>query len=334
MSDIRFAQPLAFLLLAMVAVAIWMAVGRRRRARPQLTFPSIGLVGRRRTTLKLRLRWMPRALMIVALTLTIVAFARPQSPLPSDRSRNIEGIDIMLVCDVSESMRALDFKPNRLRKAREVMREFVAGREDDQIGVVIFGKDTFVLCPLTHDYSALETFIGRIDFDLVNGRGTAIGMGLANGVNKLRVSPAKSKVLILLTDGENNQGRIDPLTAANIAKEFKIRVYTIGVGSKGLIDMPVPNARGLGFQTQRYRSNINTEELREIADMTGGQFFEATSGKKLEEIFAQIDKMEKTEIEINERNFYDELAHWLVIPAALLFGLAILLDQSWLLSFP
>jgi Ca-activated chloride channel family protein len=274
------------------------------------------------------------ALTFLAMTASIVALARPQR-----RHRYTEGISIMLVCDVSESMRALDFRPNRLEKAKEVMRDFVADRRDDQIGIVIFGQDTFVLCPLTTDYDSLQTFIDRIDFDLVNGRGTAIGMGLANAVNKLRLAgqgadDAKSKVAILLTDGENNRGQISPLTAADIAKEFHVRVYTIGIGSRGMIDVPVASESGMSFRTQRYPSNINIEELKEIAEMTGAQFFAATSEKMLQEIFGEIDKLEKSRLETSATYYFDELAHLLVVPALALFGLAAALEQSWLRTFP
>lgn len=329
---IRFAQPLAFLLLLAIPVILFLMRRAKGKTTPKMVFSSIRLFGVRSRSARILFRPLPKVLAILALMSLIVAFARPQTPWREHR-RKIEGIDIMLVADVSESMRALDFQPNRLEKAKEVMKEFIKGRTDDQIGVVIFGKETFTLCPLTHDYSALETFISRIDFDLVDGQGTAIGMGLANGVNKLKDSAAKSKVVILFTDGENNFGEIAPLLAANVAKELNARVYTIGVGSKGYVDMPVKTPGGR-WTVRPVESDIDTDTLSKIADMTGGKFFEATNGEKLRQIFKQIDQLERTQFQVNETNYYDDLAHFLIVPALILFGMAFFLEETWLWSFP
>jgi Ca-activated chloride channel family protein len=331
---IRFAQPWAFLLLLAVPVILYLMRRARGKSTPKMPVSSLGLLGEKpQRNFRLFLRPVPRIFSLVALVLLIAAFARPQVPWRDNR-RKVEGIDIMLVCDVSESMRALDFTPYRLAVAKEVMKEFVAGRDGDQIGVVIFGKETFTLCPLTHDYSALMTFIDRIDFDLVNGQATAIGMGLANAVNKLRDSPAKSKVIILLTDGEDNAGSIKPLDAGILAKEMNCRVYTIGIGRKGGPPVQIPVKTGNGFTLQYSQSNMDTDTLTKIAEDTGGLFFEAANGEKLKQIFDQIDKLETTEFNINETNYYDELAHMLLLPALLLFGLAFFLEQTWLWSFP
>jgi Ca-activated chloride channel homolog len=237
------------------------------------------------------------------------------------------------VIDVSDSMRAIDFSPNRLEKAKEVVKQFVGNRSDDQIGLTIFGVDTFTLCPLTQDYNALTEFIDKIDFDLANGDGTAIGMGLANAVNKLRQSKAKSKVAILLTDGENNSGRIDPLSAAEIAKQMKVRVYTIGVGSESGRVL-VPNPGPFGGRYIEIPAKLNVEQLTQMAEMTGGKFFRAKDDQGLEEIYRQIDKMERTKIEVSETHYYDDLAHYLMIPALGLLLLAFLLEHSWLRTFP
>lgn len=329
---IRFAQPLAFVLLALGVIMVFRLWKAKGRATPKMLFSSLALIGGPRRTLRIRLRHLPQLLSIVAFILLVFAIARPQSPM-RERQRQIEGIDIMLVIDVSESMRALDFHPNRLEKAKELTKEFVAGRSDDQIGIVIFGKETFTLCPLTHDYSALISFIDRVDFDLVSGEATAIGLGLANAVNKLKDSPAKSKVIILLTDGENNWGEIHPITAAEIARQLNARTYTIGVGSKGPVDIPVRTTSGR-MRTQRILSAIDTETLKQIAQMTGGKFFEATDGEKLAEIYRQIDKMERTKFEVSETNLFDEMAHFFIVPALALLGLALVLEQTWLWSFP
>ena len=328
---IRFAQPYAFLLLPAVALIVYLSIRHRRDSNPRMLFSSVRILGDLRPSLKVRMRPLPTILFTLALTLTVVAFARPQSPW-QEHKRRIEGIDIMLVIDVSESMRALDFHPNRLQKAKQVVQEFVQGRKNDQIGVVIFAKETFTLCPLTHDYAALETFIDRINFDLVDGQATAIGMGLANAVNKLKDSQSKSKVCILLTDGENNSGKIDPLMAAEIAKQFEVRTYTIGVGSKGYVDMPV--RVGGRVTVNRIPSNLDVRTLSKIAEMTGGKFFEATDGKSLEQIYEQIDEMERTEVEVTEINYFDDRAHYLIIPALLLVGVGIVLEGTWLRSFP
>jgi Ca-activated chloride channel homolog len=329
---IRFAQPQAFalaLLLFPIALAL---LARRGGWRPRMLFSSVSGMEGAPATLRMRLRPAPVVLSLAAFALLIVALARPQAPM-RERSRMTEGIDIMLAIDVSESMRALDFKPNRLENAKEVVKEFVAGRTDDRIGVVIFGYDTFTLCPLTRDYTTVVEFVDRIDFDLIDGQATAIGMGLANAVNKLKDSKAKSRVVILLTDGENNAGQIHPLMAAEIAKQLNVRVYTIGVGSEGMVQMPV-RLHGGGWVVHRQPSRIDRVQLRQIADGTGGRFFMATDGDKLEEIYREIDALERTRVEVSETNFFDELGHLLILPALLLFGLGFFLEQSWLASFP
>lgn len=330
--NLRFAQPLLLLLLpAIPLLVLWARVRFARRA-PRMRFSSTALLGLPRPTLRVRLRGLPRLLMALSLALAVVALARPRIPWAEEK-RKIEGISIMLVMDVSESMRALDFDPDRLEKSKSVVRDFVKGRTNDLVGLVIFGKETFAVCPLTHDYDALDRFIQRLGYDLVDGQATAIGLGLANGVNKIKDSKTRSKVVILLTDGENNWGEIQPLTAADIAKELGVRVYTIGVGSQGVVKIPVvsPNGR---VMLREMMSNIDYDTLRKIAEITGGQFFEATDGASLEKIYAQIDEMEKTRVDTNERNYFDELAHWFVVPALLLLGAAFLLERTWLRSFP
>lgn len=327
----RFAQPEAFFLLLLFIPVVAILMLRRGGRTPHMLFSSLGETPET-PTLRTLLRPAPLVLTLLSFGLLIVAMARPQSPM-SERTRMTEGIDIMLALDVSESMRAMDFEPNRLEKAKEVVKEFIEGRTDDRIGVVIFGRETFTLCPLTQDYEAVETFVDRIDFDLVDGDGTAIGMGLANAVNKLKDSEAKSKVVILLTDGENNSGRIQPMTAADIAKQLNVRAYTIGVGSEGVVQMPRQTTGG-GWIVGPQVSRIDTRTLQRIARITGGKFFMATDGDKLAEIYREIDQLERTTLEVNETNFFDELAHWLIMPALALLALAFLLEEGWLISFP
>lgn len=332
MPMLRLADPWMLLLLLPLLVLAWRLWRRREARRPRMKYSSVALLGAAGPTLRSRLLGLPMLLVFAALALLIVAMARPQSAW-REHKRFAEGIDIMLVIDVSGSMRALDFTPNRLEKAKAVVKQFVAGRENDQIGIVIFAKDTFALCPLTQDYSALESFVARIDFDLVNGDATAIGMGLANAVNKLRTSKAKSKVAILLTDGENNAGQIDPLRAAEIAKQFNIRVYTIGVGSTAG-EVPIPNPGPFGPRIISVPFKLDIEQLTRMAEMTGGQFFRATDDRSLEKIYKQIDQMERTKVEVAETHYFDELAHYLMIPALGLLLLALALESTWLRTFP
>ncbi|HOE97899.1 MAG TPA: VWA domain-containing protein [Candidatus Sumerlaeota bacterium] len=328
---IRFNDPwvlLLFIPLLLLGAWLW----RRRRLRPRLRFSSTELLDEVGPTLRTRLLGLPAILLFVAAALLTVALARPQSAWREHR-RFTEGIAIMLVLDVSDSMMALDFEPNRLERAKAVVQEFIQGRENDQIGAVIFGRDTFTLCPLTQDYQALRNFVQRINFDLVNGEGTAIGMGLANAVDKLRKSPNKSKVVILLTDGENNAGQIDPIDAAEIARQFDIRVYTIGVGSVGG-QVLIPNPSGFGPRYIPIEARLDVEQLTRMAEMTGGRFFHATDGSSLEKIYQQINEMERTEIEVHETHYFDELAAWLMVPALLILLLALGLENTWLRTFP
>ena len=329
---LRLANPWLLLLLALLPLIGWWLWHRRRRIRPRMKYSSLALLRAATPTLRARLLGVPLVLVFAAGALIILGLARPQSAWREHR-RFAEGIDIMLVIDVSDSMRALDFTPNRLEKAKEVVKQFVRGRSEDQIGLVIFARDTFTLCPLTQDYNALESFVDNIKFGIVNGDATAIGMGLANGVNKLRVSKAQSKVIILLTDGENNAGRIDPLSAAEIAKQFAVRVYTIGVGSvRGQVRIPNPGA--FGPRTVTILSALDVKQLTQIAEMTGGRFFHATDDRSLEKIYQDIDKLERTKVEVSETHYFDELAQYLMLPALFLLLLAFALENTWLRTFP
>ncbi|MCE5229735.1 VWA domain-containing protein [bacterium] len=330
---IRFAQPMMLLLLLLLPLAgLWLWKRRRRGLRPRMQFSSLMLMGLIHHSVRSRLLGLPTLLLLAAAALMILAMARPQSAW-REHQRYTEGIDIMLVIDVSESMTAKDFQPNRLEKAKEVVKSFIDGRKDDQIGIVIFAAETFTLCPLTHDYAALRQFVDFIRFDIINGNATGIGMGLANAVDRLQKSKAKSKVAILLTDGENNTGKIGPITAAQIAQKLGVRVYTIGVGSPGGV-VPMDVQTPFGMQTQMVPSQLNVEELTNVAKMTGGQFFLATDGDSLEKIYKQIDRMERTKIETGAMQYYDELAQYLMFPALALLLLAFVLEHTWLRTFP
>lgn len=233
---------------------------------------------------------------VLAIGLLIIALARPQSTSRS-RDVSIEGIDIVMAMDVSSSMLAQDLKPDRLEAAKDVASEFIAGRPDDRIGLVIFSGESFTQSPLTSDHSMIRNLFKDVESGMIED-GTAIGDGLATSINRLKESEAISKVIILITDGVNNSGSIDPLSAAEIAKIYGIRIYTIGVGTIGVA--PYPMQTPFGVQYQNLEVKIDEEILKQVAEVSGGQYFRATSNRKLEEIYAEIDKLEKSKIDVTE----------------------------------
>ena len=245
---------------------------------------------------------------MLAVALLIIALARPQS-FQSGENIYSEGIDIAMVLDISGSMLAEDLKPNRLEAAKKVIDDFVQARTSDRIGLVVFARDAFTQCPLTIDYSVLRNLLNEIKSGMIED-GTAIGNAIANGVNRLKDSRAKSKVMILLTDGVNNAGEVDPISAAQIAREFNIRVYTIGVGTRG--EAPYPVQTPFGTRYQMVPVEIDENVLKEIAKTTDGEYFRATNNRKLEEIYNTIDKLEKTKLEITSyRNAKELYYSWL-----------------------
>ncbi len=263
--------------------------------------------------------YIPALLRYASLTLLIVALARPQSQL-SWQDVSTEGIDIVITMDLSASMLAKDFEPNRLESAKEVAIEFIKQRRNDRIGLVVYEGESFTQCPLTTDHAVLTSLFKDVRSGMVQG-GTAIGMGLATSVNRLRESEAKSKVVILLTDGDNNQGSIAPLTAAEIAKSYGVRVYTIGVGSLGKALSPVGLYADGRYKYEYVDVKINEESLREIAAMTGGKYFRATNGQALAEIYSEIDRLEKTKINVTEHSRHaEEFYIFALIGSALLLG--------------
>lgn len=254
---------------------------------------------------------------LLALTLMIIALARPQS---SDSWQNTtsEGIDIVIAMDISSSMLARDFEPNRLEAAKEVGIEFIKNRFNDRIGLTVYSGESFTQCPLTTDHEKLVNLMSELKNGMIKD-GTAIGMGLANAVNRLKESNAKSKVVILITDGENTAGNIPPLTAAEIASTFGIRVYTIGVGTKGQAPMPYQDMFG-NIRYQMAPVNIDEKTLTEISDITDGKYFRATDIEKFRSIYAEIDSMEKTIIEeIKFEKKYEEFLPLALISLSLLF---------------
>ena len=269
-------------------------------------------------------------LRLLAIGLVIIALARPQTALEKERIKT-KAIDIVLAMDVSPSMLAKDFDPNRLGAAKEVAQDFIAGRRDDRIGLVVFEAESFTQSPLTSDYRVLKNLLDETESGMMED-GTAIGMGLANAVNRLKQSEAESKVIILLTDGVNNRGQIDPLTAAKMAEEFGIKTYTIGIGSKGKAPFPVKTRHGRRYRTKKV--NIDEQLLQQIADKTEGQYFRATDTEKLRDIYEEIDQLEKTEINVSAFKRYKEEFLPFAVLGALLFGLELISRYGLLKRLP
>jgi Ca-activated chloride channel family protein len=314
---ITFAQPIFFWLLALIPLMVAFYVFYLRKKTSPLQFSSLRNFTGIKPSFRQRIRLLPFILKLLAFTMAVVALARPQSST-SGQNVTTEGIDIMMALDISSSMLAEDLKPNRIEAAKKVAEDFINSRPNDRIGLVVFGGESFTQCPLTTDHAVLKNLFTGIQSGLL-ADGTAIGEGLATAVNRIRKSTAKSKVIILLTDGVNNIGAIAPETAGEIAKTFGIRVYTIGVGTKGMA--PYPFKTPFGIQYQNMEVQIDEKVLQQISDETDGRYFRATNTSKLKAIYESIDKLEKTKIAVTEfRNHTEEFYPWLL--AALLFLLA------------
>jgi len=303
-----FAHPWVLWLLFLVPVLSLMYRRRAKKMVAEVTFSSLQPFEHTPRSLRERLRHFPTALRMIALVCFIVALARPQS-VSSRENVSTEGIDIVLLLDISGSMLAEDFTPNRIGAAKQVADEFIDGRTNDRIGLVIFAAESFTQCPLTTDYPVLKSLLKEVKNGMI-ADGTAIGLALANGVNRLKYSYAKSKVMILLTDGVNNRGEIDPITAAKVAATYGIRVYTVGVGAMG--QAPYPVETPFGIQRQLMQVEIDEKTLTTVADITGGKYFRATDNRTLRAIYRDIDQLEKTKIEVSAYRRYRELFYgWL-----------------------
>lgn len=279
---------------------------------------------------KVWLRHVPFVLRTVAIAVLIVILARPQST-NSWQNSSTEGIDIVLAMDISTSMLAQDLKPNRLEASKDVASSFINGRPNDNIGLVVFAAESFTQCPLTTDHAVLLNLFKDIQPGIIQD-GTAIGLGLANAVSRIKDSQAKSKVIILLTDGVNNTGEIAPVTAAEIAKTFGVRVYTIGVGTQG--EAPYPFQTAFGIQYQNVPVEIDEQTLKQMAATTGGQYFRATDNASLKEIYSEIDKMEKTKISVQEYSKkQEEYKNWAILLFVLLL-VEILLRNTLFRNIP
>jgi Ca-activated chloride channel family protein len=299
----KFANP-AFLWLLLCLPAIGYYLWRRRRKMAiELQFSSLNIFKRIPVTLRERMQHIPISLRMLAIAAFIVALARPQS-VSDKQNISTEGIDIVLELDISGSMLAEDFIPNRIEAAKQVASEFIDGRMNDRIGLVVFSGESFTQCPLTTDYPVLKNLLNDVKNGMI-ADGTAIGLAIANGVNRLKDSKAKSKVMILLTDGVNNRGEIDPITAARIAATYGIRIYTVGVGGHG--EAPYPMQTPLGIRRQLIPVDLDEKTLTEVAEMTGGKYYRATDNRKLKAIYKEIDQLEKTKIEVTAYKRYSEL---------------------------
>ena len=283
---IEFANPYYFLfLLLIIPVAAWLYFFRKRM-QVSITIPTTVAFEKIGKTWKVRLRWLPPSLLLLAFISLVVALARPQTSFRLS-DVEVEGVDIVLALDISGSMKAMDFRPNRLEACKKVAEEFILGRPTDRIGLVVYAGEAYTQCPVTSDHNTLLGLLQKVKFDIIED-GTAIGDGLGTAVNRLRESEAKSKIIILLSDGVNNRGYIDPNSAAEIAKNMNIKVYTIGAGTNGQAPYPTP------YGTQMVPTEIDERLLQNIANETGGKYFRATNNDKLKSVYEEIDKMEKT----------------------------------------
>ena len=322
--NIEFANPKLLWLLLLVPLSIIWYILRHKKQEAAVNFSDLKGMVKLPKTWKAYLRHLLFALKMAALALLIVALARPQSSSTNSTS-NIEGIDIVMAMDVSGSMLARDLKPDRLTAAKNVASDFVKGRPGDRMGLVIFSGETFTQVPLTTDHGVMLNMLAEMKNGLIED-GTAIGDGLATAISRLKDSEAISKVVILLTDGMNNAGSVDPYTAAEIAKLYGIRVYTIGVGTYGTAPYPVQTM--FGTQMQQIKVEIDEKLLSTIANSTGGKYFRANNNQKLDEIYQEIDKLERSKIEVTEFRRLHEEFYPLVAWAIALLLLEFLLRKT------
>lgn len=326
-----WANPEYFWLLLIVPLLIIWYWFRHKNSSPDIRFSSLSWLESLPASPK---TWLLHGLFVVrlcAIILLIIALARPQS-VSSKQNIHIEGIDIVMALDVSSSMLARDFRPDRLEAAKEVAQEFMSRRPNDRVGLVIFSGEAFTQVPLTTDHNMIASLFGEIESGMIED-GTAIGDGLATAVSRLKDSQAISKVIILLTDGVNNSGSVDPLSAAEIGKLYGIRVYTIGVGTKGMAPYPVHDQWGR-VMIQQMEVQIDEDLLQNIATQTGGQYFRAENNNKLREIYKEIDLLEKSKIDIQEFKRKHEQFLNLALLALALFSLEIILRYTFFRKIP
>ncbi len=321
-------SPWAFgLIPVFIALAAW-AYWRSRKKSPTVQYSSLSLLKNIPRPLRTRLMWVPAAAFLAGTVLIAVSLARPQRADTKVR-KNVEGIDIMLVLDVSDSMLIEDMKPNRLEACKEKLKEFVRRRSTDRLGLVIFSGEAYTRVPLTLDYKVLTENINSIKISRNIKMGTAIGVALAAGTGRLKDSTARSRVMVFLTDGENNSGTIDPETALDIAKGYGVRIYTIGAGVDGDAQLPIETQDAFGRKVKRYQpihSTVNDELLGKMATDTGGKYYRATDNASLKKDFSDIDRLEKTKIDVNQYTKDAELYE-----PYLMWGIVLVL-MSWFLQ--
>lgn len=324
MSD--FASPWLFLASLSLLPIIWLIFSRERKSARRVTVTDVKLIAMAgRNRFKSILRYLNIALRLVGIALLIVAFARPQTVSQGEDVYS-EGIDIVIAMDISSSMLARDLKPDRVSAAKEVAADFVSSRPNDRIGMVLFAKQAFTQCPLTIDHSILLELIDGVKVGLADPDNTAIGFALATSLNRMKDSEAVSKVVILLTDGENNFG-LPPTTAAEAAVALGVRIYTIGIGSRGTAPYPATDIFGRST-VQMVNVSIDEELLKDIANSTGGKYFRATNNEKLQSIFKEIDQMERTRIEVRAYKRYAELFRPWALTALVILLISLMISLS------
>jgi Ca-activated chloride channel family protein len=330
MLNLEFQHPHYFYMLLLIIPGVVWYVYRRNNVQADFKVPSLTNISQIKKGGRVYLRHAPFVLRIIVYFLLVVVLARPQS---SNHWQNetVEGIDIMLALDISRSMLAGDFSPNRIEASKEVASEFVSGRSNDQIGIVLFGGESFTQCPLTSDHAVVVNLLNEIKVGVIEDQSTAIGLGLANAVKRLKDSKAKSRVVILVTDGVNNAGSVDPLTAAEIAKTFGIRVYTIGVGTIGTAPFPFEDIFG-NIVYQQIEVEIDEAMLKQISSMTNGAYYRATNNQKLKEIYREIDQLEKSKIDVKQYSKRYEEYRIFAVAALLVLLLEIFIRMTFLRS--
>ncbi|HRC32080.1 MAG TPA: VWA domain-containing protein [Bacteroidia bacterium] len=327
----QFAHPYYLWLLLLLPILLFWHLFFRKKNITSFNFSNTKPFEKTNRSWRQYLLNVPIVLRMLTLAFIIVAIARPQS---SSRAQNVttEGISIVLALDISESMLAEDFKPNRIEAAKKVAIDFIEGRPTDQIGLVVFKGESFSSCPITTDHGVLINLLRTINSDMLPTPGTAIGEGLATAIARVKDAKTKSRVVILLTDGVNNSGSIAPETAGEIAKTFGVRVYSVGVGTNGFA--PTPMKTPFGVQYQNVPVQIDEDMLRKVSKETDGIYYRATNNKKLRDIYAQIDKLEKTKVEVTEFRRYSEEYWPLAVVAGILFLLEFILRYLVLKKIP
>ncbi len=316
-------------LLILILAFYYFRFGKKRLG--TLRFSSFQLIQGFSITTGAWKRYTLFGLRLLGIILILLAIAQPQEQ-NTLKEVDAEGVDIILVIDISSSMRAMDFKPNRLEAVKKVAEQFVANRLTDRIGLIVFGGESFLKCPLTTDLARLQRFIKNIHIVDEKFDGTAMGLAIASGINRLRDSKAKSKIMIVLSDGKNNAGELDPITAAQLAHEFNIKIYTIGAGTKGQAMMPVKTT--LGLQNMRVAVDVDEVTLKKIADETGGVYFRATDEASLARVYDQISSMEKTKYKVKEYVQYAELFYWPLLAGLWVLFLEAMLDKTIFRRYP